>query len=340
MALGYDMTDLINSTNAAAEAIYGYVDRQEENKRYQEEQKRLNEQAALEEEWRKKNYELQASAFNYQKELNQKQMEREDTQFSRSMADYRRAGLSGLAAIGTSAGAGSLTSLPAPQMDTSGSRDVLNSRINSSRNRTQSRLERFKAVMSSYLQFKQLNLERTNQVLQGIQLGNDISKANLEKKKLAAETSEIEFREQWERKNGFRNLDWQSKLIAVLDNYLSSGKPQQIVDKISNEKKDIVQALNEIKVEFNERMAHDINQILNKGDYSNQPNNLPDRYVFSPMTYSRIDKLTRAWSPDLARKTYYNSSILRSCFTEDAWMNYYSKNTSFLKGIFKENYQK
>lgn len=222
MALGYDMTELTNSVNAAAEAIHAIAKRKEEQRRYEEEQKRLEEQARLEEEWRVKNYEAQQEAFNYQKELNEKQMEREDTQFSRAMEDYKRAGLSGLAAIGSSAGSGSMTSLPSPQMDTSGSRDVLNSRINSNRNYTQSRLERYKAVMNSYLQTKQLQLERTNQVLQGLKLGNDIATEKINRAKLQAETNSITHRDEWENVHGYRNLNWQASLINLVDNYLKT----------------------------------------------------------------------------------------------------------------------
>lgn len=68
-----------------------------------------------------RNLDLQQQAFDYQKQLNATQMEREDTAFQRQVADLQAAGMSPLAAIGGS-GSGStpLSSGSAPQMDISG----------------------------------------------------------------------------------------------------------------------------------------------------------------------------------------------------------------------------
>lgn len=344
MASGFDdYIELANSVNALSESIQAIKDRKEEQKRYEKEQQRLDEQAKTEETWRQKNYEMQQTAFEYQKWLNSTQRDREDSSFRRSMADYKAAGVSGLGALGSSAPSGQLTSLPAPQMDTSGSRDVLNSRINSNRNRNQSRLERYKTTLGLQLQMKQLRLEKTNQVLQGLKLGNDILSEKKKRESLQADidykTKELEYNET----HGFRNQNWQSALIGIVDSYLRkkdiSARSADIMKSIANDSTNLVTELNKRKEIFTEDLANDIAMITNKGEYLNQPNALPERVIVSPLTYSRIDKLSRQWSEELARKTYYGSSVLQSCYDYNAFMNYYSKNAKTLqKQLNNANY--
>lgn len=215
---------ITDTIGLASDIGFGIYDRYKAEQAYKEEQKRLKEQAELEEKWRNKNFELEQSAFDYQKELNQKQMDREDTQFSRAMEDYKRAGFSPLAAIGNSAGAGSMTSLPAPQMDTSGSRDVMRERIRSSQQNTRNRSERITNMIASRINYNNLRLERTNQVLQGLKLNNEIETEKINRDKLKAETEAIKHRDAWESEYGYRNQNWQSAFISLVDNYLKNHK--------------------------------------------------------------------------------------------------------------------
>lgn len=63
------------------------------------------------------NYGLQSEAFDYQKDLNERIMQREDTAIQRRMADARAAGVNPYAVVGQGAGAGGSVSAPsAPQM--------------------------------------------------------------------------------------------------------------------------------------------------------------------------------------------------------------------------------
>lgn len=79
-----------------------------------EQKKKENEQADA-------NFQLQKDQFEYQKELNNKTMEREDNAVQRRAQDLEKAGLSKTLAAGSSAQASTLSSAPAPQRAITGS---------------------------------------------------------------------------------------------------------------------------------------------------------------------------------------------------------------------------
>lgn len=66
-----------------------------------------------------RNYELQKENFDYQKALQEKIFQREDTSVQRRRSDLEAAGLNPNLAAGSSAGAGSVVSTSAPQRDAS-----------------------------------------------------------------------------------------------------------------------------------------------------------------------------------------------------------------------------
>lgn len=81
------------------------------------------------------NYNQQSKQFEYQKELNKLQMQREDTQYQRTVSDMRQAGLSPLAMQGLNSST-PLTSASAPQFDSASLPDIvgLMSNVQSARN--------------------------------------------------------------------------------------------------------------------------------------------------------------------------------------------------------------
>lgn len=83
------------------------------------EQKKVNQQnyelAKLNSE---RNYKLQVDTLNYQKELQQKVFDREDTAVQRKKADLIAAGMNPLLAAGSGAGAGSVVPVITPQYET------------------------------------------------------------------------------------------------------------------------------------------------------------------------------------------------------------------------------
>lgn len=83
---------LISAGSAIASGIGSWKTSQEEKRRYQT------------------NMNLQREQFEYQKQLNQLQMNREDTAVTRAMEDYQRNGINKLLAIGNPADTGSYSS--------------------------------------------------------------------------------------------------------------------------------------------------------------------------------------------------------------------------------------
>lgn len=73
-----------------------------------------------------KNYQLQVDQFNYQKQLNQLQMDREDTAYSRAISDLQDNGINKLMALGNAASTGTYTSAAAPQFDYTATPEAVN----------------------------------------------------------------------------------------------------------------------------------------------------------------------------------------------------------------------
>lgn len=86
------------------------------------------------------NYNQQAKQYEYQKELNQLQMQREDTQYQRTVKDMRAAGMSPLAMQGLNSSS-PLTSASAPQFDSASLPDIVGLMSNIQQARNQDALQ-------------------------------------------------------------------------------------------------------------------------------------------------------------------------------------------------------
>ena len=85
-------------------------------KRDREQNKLAQDNLNLNEKVSQQNFDLQKEQFDYQKQLNQTVMEREDSAYQRQVEDLKQAGLSPLMVSG-GASATPLTSATAPQQD-------------------------------------------------------------------------------------------------------------------------------------------------------------------------------------------------------------------------------
>lgn len=158
---------------------------------------------ALNSEYAAKNFQLQQMAFNYQQQLNQMQMEREDNAMQRRVADLKKAGLSPLMAT-DGAQAGNLISGNAPQMDLSGINNSTQGLMNAKKDYAQRQLQSAQFKLQSYLQIAQLSAD-----LVGAMQEYQKNKLDLEYQKGLNE---------YVRVHGYRNLNWQSELINLLEN--------------------------------------------------------------------------------------------------------------------------
>ena len=112
-------------------------------KRDREQNKLAQDNLNLNEKVSQQNFDLQKEQFDYQKQLNQTVMEREDSAYQRQVEDLKQAGLSPLMVSG-GASATPLTSATAPQQDISGINEATHnmmSAYNDIFNRKMSRLQ-------------------------------------------------------------------------------------------------------------------------------------------------------------------------------------------------------
>lgn len=161
---------------------------------------------ALNEKTAQQNYDLSKEQFEYQKQLNELTMQREDTSYQRQIKDLQSAGLSPLM-IGNGANASPLTSASAPQFDISGINtavgnaigaynDIYNRKMNNKQFRVQSAL----SLSNMYTQLAESKLNRDYIKLQ---------------------TNYLDEKMKWEKSHGFRDLSLGSELINLAESILS-----------------------------------------------------------------------------------------------------------------------
>lgn len=165
------------------------------------------------------NFDLQTQQFEYQKELNEKVMEREDNAFQRQRADLEAAGFSPLMITG-GASATPLTSAQAPQFDMSGINDSLKNMMGA-----------YNDIFNRGMNEKQFALQARNQTAQ---LKMQIAESELNRKKIALETDYLDEKLRWEKTHGFRNDGWQKILTDIALKTLGVNDSSTIPDVVNN----------------------------------------------------------------------------------------------------------
>lgn len=151
------------------------------------------------------NYDLAKQQFEYQKDLNQTVMEREDNAMQRQIADLKAAGMSPLMASG-GASATPLTSANAPQMDLSGVNTAMGNMLSA-----------YNDIFNRRMTRQQFRL---NAVLQTADAYNKIAEAKLQRRYLGLQADYLDAELKYNKSHGFRDLSWQSELTRFAEQIL------------------------------------------------------------------------------------------------------------------------
>lgn len=151
------------------------------------------------------NYDLAKQQFEYQKELNQTIMDREDTSMQRQIADLKAAGMSPLVAAG-GASATPLTSANAPQMDLSGVNIAMGNMLSA-----------YNDIFNRRMTRQQFRL---NAALQTADAYNKIAEAKLQRKYLGLQADYLDAELKYNNDHGFRDLNWRSELTRLAESLL------------------------------------------------------------------------------------------------------------------------
>lgn len=177
-----------------------------------------------------RNYEWQKTQWEYQKELNNLAMQREDTAYSRAVQDLKNSGLSPLM-LSSGAGAQALTSGLAPQYDVNG--------VNTAYGAKQDALERRRQQINENRQYRfqqkqanrQLGLQTASMALQVEKQTQELISSIYDNRQKKAQTQLMEGEFKYNEKHGYRNADLQAYLVGLVSSYLDSKKsPKEVVD--------------------------------------------------------------------------------------------------------------
>lgn len=167
-----------------------------------------------------KNFDLQTQQYEYQKELNEKVMEREDTSFQRQRADLEAAGFSPLMTAGGGASAAPMTASQAPQQDLSGINEAVKTQLGA-----------YNDIFNRSMSRQQFALQARNQTAQ---LKMQIAESELNQKKMSLENDYLDEKLKWEKTHGFRNDGWQKILTDIALKTLGVNDSSTITDVVNN----------------------------------------------------------------------------------------------------------
>lgn len=254
----------------------------------QEQKHMFEDQMSLNEDTANKNYNLQVEQFNYQKELNKQTQEREDNAMQRAVADAQKAGLSPLAVTGGSSST-PLTSANAPQMDLSGINTAFQNMIGAYNDMFNRRQQRQQFALQSSVQSAQAYTQ--------------IKEAQLQQKYLSLETKYIDEKLNWEKTHGFRDLDWKSELLNLIEKAFGNNSTDTIKPGLDNVVEGAKDTVEEIKDAVD--------------NFVNPPAGAPD-----PITYGVINP-TSKYGHMLDNDNYDNSRSSAKMAKEELTEKYY-----------------
>lgn len=168
------------------------------------------------------NFTMQNNQFEYQKQLNDKIMEREDNAMQRQVADLQKAGLSPLM-VTNGANATPLTSATAPQKDTSGINQAIQNMTSAYNDYYTRRLNRQNFALQNRVQTAQSYTQLAESKLQ-------LQKMNIEKQILDTDLK-------YYKSHPERNLGIQQALLNIISLFLDKNGSSAISELKDNVKK-------------------------------------------------------------------------------------------------------
>ena len=220
-----------------------------------------------------KNFGLQQEQFQYQKDLNELQMQREDNAMQRQVADLKAAGFSPLAAIGGSgSAAGSLNAGTAPQYDGTGigaaagqyldlARQYasLHADLSSKNNDAKLGARMALAQMQADLHFKGQNM-----ATQYFNAAVNARNKNLQNQALQEDITTKKYQNDWYKEHGYSQVTLATVLSDFLNNSNVKNAEQKIFDFVggnldtaSEKLTDVVQNVGNASKEVKEFITSD-----------------------------------------------------------------------------------
>lgn len=281
-----------------------------------------------------KNYNLQQQAFEYQKQLNSTQMEREDSALQRQIADAQAAGLSPLSVLGGSGSTSTpLTSGSAPQMDLSGVNGSVGQYLDIARQyaslhaqatqnymngRNQAAVQHNSQVLGARTALAQMKADMhykgQSMATQYFNAAVNAKNARLNRDWIQEQIESSRAERNWMHDNGYRNRSFENAVVEIATHLLKNNSTSAVIDKVED-------ILNVSKSKASEI----VDKAINGSPEPNKPNTVP-KPKFNAFTQVNLKSLAKKWSYNKAEYTYLNSMTLRKNYNFDAWINYYSKN--------------
>lgn len=176
-----------------------------------------------------RNYEWQKTQWEYQKQLNNLAMQREDNAYSRAVNDLKNAGLSPLM-LSSGAGAQALNSGVAPQYDVNG--------VNTAYGAKQDALERRRQQINENRQYRfqqkqanrQLGLQTASMALQVEKQTQDLINSIYDNRQKKQQTERLEHENKYYREHGYREVT----LATVLSDFLNRDETKKSLEALGN----------------------------------------------------------------------------------------------------------